>query len=53
MTIAATTKLKLINKARNELSSAFGVEWYITWLVFPILKIFELAWAGYGDDVDR
>ena len=51
MTFAATNELKLINKARNELYRVFGVEWCVTWLVFSILKILELTWTGYSDDV--
>ena len=51
MNIALTTDLILTNKAGNELFGVFGVDWCVTWLVFSILKIFELAWTGYGNDV--
>ena len=51
MTMVAKTELKLINKTSNELYGVFEVEWCVTWPFFSILKISELTWTGYGDDV--
>ena len=51
MSFTDTNDLKPLNKARNELYTPFGVDWCITWHVFPNSKILNLTWTGYDNDV--